>query len=1095
MKRLFILQSVLAVVLLFLVAVQGARVVERHFPLRFKLGGPGSATLRESTLSYLKGLRGRVSATYFVSARRTMPSSMKAVEDEVRRLLERMKRAAPEKFDYRVLDPELDPGSGEAATDVRPGGKVDVKVAYASGRGASPVKIRKVLRDESSEEAVWSSLSLAHDQHPDALIQGITSADLAYLEDWVVENLRAAQSPPQPVIAIASPSRGFSRVRDLVRALSADPQRGVPAARIVEVDLDHDPHIPLEADWLLWIEPRIVTRDHAAELERFLKSGRSAVVAGSTHGVDYLARADGKFGYRITHSPCDWKTLLQPFGLSFTPLLVLDKNHEAISWKQADGSLRAVDAPFHLRILPTLFNTRSLLGPNAGALLVSAISPIQTDPGILAASGRTAEVVATTSEHARVLDLLDGEFDDGMLEGAVPVSKQPWLVLSKSRDEWQGDLLVAGTSVLFHDDPYAQGGNANQVFFRTLLRTYTHGPRLARIRVPRPEPPAVPPLSLASRIAWRGVTVFVVPAVFLLLALRTGVRRRRGPVRVAWTRPILAGVVGLAVILTVTRLWRSAWDPVLDLTEDSINTPSPLTSRLLEGVRGGLEAELLISDSIHMPASLRQLEPRILGTLRGLGIHPRIIRPEDLPPGEQTELNASGIEPFDIETIENDARVTARVRSALRLERSGQTATIPRLDPRTAEHLEFLLAAAAKRLQGARPPRVGVLSDLPRLSAAEAHEDFQTKGYTAPVGTDVYSFARELLARYGYDVVYINPDSPVFPPDMAVIVWLQPRFPWKAFPQFAKFMNDGGKAFVAVQHYNVQQRQYRGAGFDTVYWPQPQFHGFNEYLSLIGARQIGDKVASEPGEVLFDRSHANLTLDTQVNRSAFREYDQQQVSRPFLIRVAGDGLSQDSVITSRLSDLLFIWGSRFTLDEDRIRQGGLTSKILASTSPRSWSYAWSGGWIPEASFLEPEAPNLGRQPLAVLLEGPFPPMELKKGEGARDTLALVDGAAASPRPGEMLLVGCSEMFKNAHLFAQDFQHDQFLLNSVASLAHGDELAAVQARRRTPKSFLFLPPEIKIFWRTIAVGLGPVLFLAFGAVWRLQRRRPVLWSNA
>jgi hypothetical protein len=72
MKRLFILQSVLAVILLFFVAVYGARVFERHFALRFKLGGPGSATLRKSTLSYLESLRGRVSATYFASARRTI---------------------------------------------------------------------------------------------------------------------------------------------------------------------------------------------------------------------------------------------------------------------------------------------------------------------------------------------------------------------------------------------------------------------------------------------------------------------------------------------------------------------------------------------------------------------------------------------------------------------------------------------------------------------------------------------------------------------------------------------------------------------------------------------------------------------------------------------------------------------------------------------------------------------------------------------------------------------------------------------------------------------------------------------------------------
>ena len=80
-----------------------------------------------------------------------------------------------------------------------------------------------------------------------------------------------------------------------------------------------------------------------------------------------------------------------------------------------------------------------------------------------------------------------------------------------------------------------------------------------------------------------------------------------------------------------------------------------------------------------------------------------------------------------------------------------------------------------------------------------------------------------------------------------------------------------------------------------------------------------------------------------MNRSAFRENDPQQVSRPFLIRAAGEGLSSTSIITSKLGGLMFIWGSRFVLDGDRLARSGISSQTLATTSPRAWTYAWSGG--------------------------------------------------------------------------------------------------------------------------------------------------------
>ena len=1204
-RRIFGVQAAFAVVLLFFVAVQASRVVDRHWGARLRLGGAGPAALKPATLAYLGALRGRVTLTYFVSSRSAMPSSLKTVEDEVVGLLQRLRNYVPEKLDIRVLDPDApqDPGNEPVPekNDSRqsdPDSKRPPGNDYASAKAVSPIKVRRVLADESSEAIVWSSLTLAHDQQQDGLIQGITTADLPHLEDLIVETLKASESTAQPVIAVASPGRGYASVREFCSTLGG--------ARVISLDLDRDPRLPLEADLLIWAEPRTLTRDHALELERFLATGRSAIVAGSTYSIDYLARDAGKLGYRVTRSSADWELFLRRFGLGLKPLLTIDKNREEITWRREGGSIK-LSAPFHIRVNPSLFDTKNFLGPNAGALLVSAVSPITWDPRAVAASGRRLEVVATTSESARVMELPDGEFDDAGVEGALAVPKQPWMTLLKPLDPWKGDLLVAGSPILFHDDPYAQGGNANQTFLRTLLRTYTAPQRLARIRVPRNIPPMVPELSLASRVAWRTIVILAVPIGLLLVALRRARSAPLGRRRAPWLQRVAAGAAALAVLLLSARLLGGLGILRIDTTEDSLHTPSPLSERLLAGARDGLEVEVIASEGFRMPSDLKRVEPRVLGALRNLGFRPRVTRPEDLPTIEQQKLEAAGVVPFEIDRVENDTAASGRVWSALRLSRGGKSEIVPRLDARTVEHLEFLLSAAVKRLAETRAPVVGVLSDLPRLSPAEAHSDYQQKGYTAPVGSDVYSLAKRMLESYGYRVLYINPETPVFPEKMDVLVWLQPRFPQRSWPQLTKFMSEGGKAVVAVQHYNVQQRQFRGAGFKTVYWPQPQFHGLNDYLKLIGVQEIGDKQGEQPGEVLFDRQHSDLVLETQVNRSAFREHDPQQVSLPFLIRAAGDGLSAKSVVTSRLGSLLFIWGNRFSADDARLEQLGMTREILVTTSPRVWTFGWSGGWIPEKSFQEPESPadflrdleafvaiadsgsltaaaqqlllsqrtlsarivtlevafdaklfdsepgkvrptptgevllprarailqerdpaqaveaflgrptglprvgassipgsNLlprvllpGPQPLAMLLDGKFPRMEVKKDESGREALAILNpgGTAAPQAPGKMVLIGCSEMFKNAYLEAEGFQHDQFLLNAVAFLAHGPELAEIQARRRVPKVFPYRPSSEKALWRMLVVGLPPALFVIYGIARAFWRRKPLLGGPA
>ncbi len=90
--------------------------------------------------------------------------------------------------------------------------------------------------------------------------------------------------------------------------------------------------------------------------------------------------------------------------------------------------------------------------------------------------------------------------------------------------------------------------------------------------------------------------------------------------------------------------------------------------------------------------------------------------------------------------------------------------------------------------------------------------------------------------------------------------------------------------------------------------------------------------------------------------------------------------------------------------------------------------------------------------------------------------------------GALLLIGCSEMFKNDHLYTPEFQHDQLLLNAVASLVHGERLAELQARRPVRRGFSFQPPAVKTAWRLAVIWSGPLAFLGYGLYRRRQDSR-------
>jgi hypothetical protein len=1106
-----------------LIAVEAARVARHLRGLRLELGQVKLSQLGDQTRRRLGALKEDVFITYYVTDRAGMPSAMRRVEQGVTDLLEAMRGAAGGRLRYQIVDPGTD-------SDL---------VRFASRRGVAPFRARSVERDAYSERTVWSTLAVSYGTRPESVINGIGPEHLPRLQKVLVEYLEQMDRPRRPIIALAAPP-SFS---GLSAALSEK-------AQVVTADLTAGRPIPPEADLLLWMDPEVVTGSRLKELQEFILKGRSVLFAGS-ESTAALAEVNGTAALSLGKSTYPAETLLAHFGLRPVRGLFLDKYAGQLPWKD-----KKLDAPFLVRSIAYSQNFRGLRGQPNGNLLFLAPTPIALDGERLAERGWTPQVLITTSEQTAMEPLPAGPVPlaDLTLEKGEAVQKEPLMVLLRPDDPWKGSVIACAAATPFEDGFFKEEGVAHRRLLQTLLDNLVPLDRLVinRAGIVRPEP--LPELSFSSRLFWRTAAVLVFPSALLLLALRRGVfRRKREPGLERRNRVqgvVFRGALGLCAVLLA--VWLGAAPRIrLDLTGGELNRLAPQTRALAARARGegAVEAELVFSSEDRLPPNLRPQVKRLRDLLRELesaGAELKVTRtyPEDLDPPARARLGALGLAPVKITTRDEEVTTVRTVYSGLRLSGRGRSEVLRFPGAASFENLEFRLAFALWRLETGRRPEIGFASDTPRLSAAEAYEYYQTQGLFAPMGTDVYSLARDFLLGCDFRITHINSREPQFPAKPDLLVWLQPRRPVeKLMNDMIGYLHMGGRVLLAAQHFNIQSRQFRGTGFKMVYWPQPQAPDVERYYFP----EIGIDMVRE---VLFDELKTFITTDTQVNRAAVRpDFDQQTSALPFLIRAAAANFSPLSPFTAGVGDQAFIWGSFLRWDEEKLKALGIRATPVITTSERCWTYAWKGGWIPD-ELLDGPPPGadgksawLGKKPLAVLFEGSFPKREIVRPELAAPATApplasLAPGAAAktdptpvpaatpaalpapapapalSPAPpapppagppappaapapatpppppapeepgkdGKLLFIACSDMFKNHRLFVPEFRADRLLLNAVASLALTEDLAAVAGRRSVPRGFDFVEPRARVWWRVIVLAGWPLVILSLG-FWR------------
>ena len=1040
-KHLFTLQASLFFVLLLALIVQAGRVLGHQHWAKFDLTGNDVGTLKDDTRAFLSTFGGKIAFTYFVTPSPQMPSHLKSVVTPVTTLLQTLQQTAPTQISYRIIDPDL---SGETGHN------------YAARKKASPFSVRRIKQDEHSEQDVWSSLVIAPEGHKEILIQKITPEDVAFLENLILKHLQSLQTPPKPTIAISSPNY-----------VTLFTQFANQYGTVKQVDLRNAQDFPFDADMLFWLEPQQITQTHIYALQRFIQAGKTVVLGGSTHVIDYTTNDANQIVYQAFPTGSGWQNLLAPFGIRPQPDLLLDESQGPIFFRDQNNQVRQADAPFHLRVMPGFYNLKGFLSHARGALNFVSASPLDIEPRKVSEAGFQVDVLATTTEKTSVTALPSEPFTQSQIQNTLPVGKQNVMLRLVSENPWHGEMLILGTTSPFRDGIFNQPNYGHRVFLQTVLRTFTERSRIVKGRVTRPQPPALPTLSGTTRLFWRLAVVFCVPLLLIGLGTRRYLARGDALVLRGVGNLPLRLALGVVFILLASRMWTWEGNVFWDLTAENIHTPKAFTQSKLKDKQ--LKADLILPPRAKLPSQLKHIEQRVATQLNTLNIPLTIRRPETLSAQDRARLQTAGLQPFEVQNVQDDQQISQWIFSGLLIHKPGGATVIPRLDDRTIDHLEFHLLTAENRLSSGQIPHIALISEPPRLSPAEAFEYHQQQ-LTPPKGADVFSEVQSLLKTYGYRVTYVNPRAPVIPTDTDVILWMQPRRDATQITQlFSQHLANGGKGLVALQHFNIQQRQYRGGGFETVYWPQPQYQDLNAYLDHLGLTQVR--------EVLMDQTKSRLSLETQINRAAVREYEAQEVTLPFLIRAVGPNFLPSSPITQQLGDQLFIWGNRFTVGEDSLKKYGLTAQALINTSPNAWAYDWRGGWMPEPVFSPTDSLRVGQQPLAVLTEGTFPRITISQDDSGR----VVHHLAKSPinKPSEMILLGSSEMFKNDYVYAPNFQHEQLLLNSISYLTWGKDYTQIQARRKIARGFAYQPSGQKAFWRIGVISTGTALFLLYG----------------
>jgi len=541
-----------------------------------------------------------------------------------------------------------------------------------------------------------------------------------------------------------------------------------------------------------------------------------------------------------------------------------------------------------------------------------------------------------------------------------------------------------------------------------------------------------------------------------------------------------------------------------DFTEGKIYTTSEATKEILRGLKAPVTVKFFVSPADKMPTGFKTLERDIRDKLDELRVSSqgkfqyKVFRMEAAnvaKEGEETlerSIEKKGIRPFQVRSIEADEMGVKLIYSAISIAyKEKPEDIIPQITPQNLFDLEYTLMSKIYKMTLEEPPVVAIVAPY-----EERLLDPQLKKVLMQLGQreidkyrdDEYELVPRVLEYDGYKTVRIRltEEEPI-PEDVDTLVIIEPeRLNERQKFEVNRFLVNGGSVFLAVQNYDFRYSPFGRGGVNvSAEDKQPQINDLLQHWGLGVSKDF-----------LMDTQMEVVSLSGGRFMGIFEI--SSPVKLPVQIKVVPEQMNKDISITSRLSTLLYMWGSALELDVEKIKEFGLESETLFTSSPHSWKVPYHAGKLTNQDITPPPTEELSSFPLALFVRGQFPdafegkevPEWPKDTEGEESYEKPEEDVVLSPQPGKLILVGCSHMFTK-DLF-QKGGHMTFFLNSIDALTLGEQLIRIRSKQPIDRSIGKLSSTARAGWRLFTTFFVPLLLCIVGGI-RVVMRKRAKWA--
>ncbi len=493
-----------------------------------------------------------------------------------------------------------------------------------------------------------------------------------------------------------------------------------------------------------------------------------------------------------------------------------------------------------------------------------------------------------------------------------------------------------------------------------------------------------------------------------------------------------------------------------DLTRNKAYTLAKVSRELYKEIPEQVTITYYISDklkSIHpIPGEIIDILKEYVTTSKG---KIRLVVQDPVKAGTVMAAERLGVQPQQIQTVEQDQASVATVYTGIVIEYLDKTEVLPVVF--STETLEYDITSRIRMLVREKERKIGILIGDPDKSYSRDFPDLNTA-----------------LTQAGYTIqqIFKGEEIPVTLSVLFVFGGVENFDDWDLY-RIDYFIQSGGKVLFAVDGVYVDYQ----TGLTARLWEDK---GLLRMLANYGV-VIEPQLALDKACLILPYQTMSMSGGVQVRLARY----------PYWITVLDKNGNHDNPITANFSGVDLFWSSPLTLQAPST----VKAEVLFTTTENGWKMTKDFVVNPEMDFLfTAEADQTkGTIPLAAALAGVFPSYFKEKSKPVREGSTIqLPNLPSEGKESRMVVIGDSDLATTLVQYTRSSQNLDFLIQTADWLSNDDDILSI--RNRAPQSgrldAIADPDErarAALFAQIINVVIIPLIVIVVAIV-RIVRRQ-------